>query len=109
MSDTYREVHHWRCLVGREPCSLPTIEARKANWYIRRFTACYWQPMHNNGRHNWQPHTPKWYADHVWNNPQRVKVRDLGRKAKSEYNATGDTETELPTDQHRHGANWSWW
>jgi len=26
-----------------------------------------------------------------------------------EHNAYGDTDIEVPTDQHRHGASWDWW
>jgi hypothetical protein len=107
-ADEYREVHHWRCLVGRAECSLPTFKGS----YNRRFTSCYWQPVHEPWRSRWftwQPTPPKWYVDHVWNNAQRVSVRDRARRAISEYRASHNVETELPKQQHRHCAQWMWW
>lgn len=38
--------------------------------------------------------------------PDRARCRTACQKARSEYNATGDTDVEVPTQQHRHGVDW---
>lgn len=109
IADEYRANHHWKCLVGRDECSLPESQIRLTNrklYWIRRHTSCYWEPLHE--RAWWQPGPPKWYLDHRWNNPERVRVRDTGRKIIAEYRATGDSETEIANYQHRHSGCWYW-
>lgn len=69
---------------------------------------CIWVADWPHGR-NWQPRPPKWYLDHVWNNPMRVKVRDKSRQAVKEYRATGEVDVELPLEQHRHCAHYYYW
>lgn len=56
---------------------------------------------------------PKWFIDHTWNNPERVRERDELKKAVALYNG-GDWEDEdfdfdFPNHQHRHGAGWYYW
>lgn len=60
--------------------------------------------------YNWYPHRkpPKWYRDHVWNNRVRVAVRDQCLVVRAEYRATGDVETVVNVEQHRHCASWLW-
>jgi hypothetical protein len=54
-------------------------------------------------------HVPRWYIDHTWFNPERVRTRDdLGEMAK-EYNANGELEDgDFANHQHRHCSGW-WW
>lgn len=104
ISDHYREVHAIPCIVGKKDCSLP---ARPNSLIYRRFTACYWKVVPDWKW--WMAPPPKWYRDHVWNNPQRVDKRDTLRKAIQEYRATGETDVETRNEQHRHSATWSYW
>lgn len=45
----------------------------------------------------------------VWTGPDRYRVRVATRAAISDIRANGETDIEVPTDQHRHGAQWQWW
>lgn len=105
IADEYQEVHHWRCSVGLIECDVPDnpIEIR----CFRRYTHCYWQPIHK--RVWWQNPPPKWYIDHDWNNPQRVRVRDYAREATKEYNANGKLDSTFQNEQHRHRSTWYYW
>lgn len=108
VAEHYTEHHHWTCSTGRAPCTLPDRKKIRDNYYSRRFTYCWLEPKHD--RIWWHASCPKWFRDHRWNNPQRVKVRDIGRKIVAEYNAGGyDEVTEVPTAQHHHGATWEYW
>lgn len=56
---------------------------------------------------------PKWYRDHTWQNPERVRERDELRKAAALYNAGGYDEDEefdfdFPNFHHRHMSKWYW-
>jgi hypothetical protein len=55
---------------------------------------------------------PKWYRDHIWQNPERVRERDELRKAAAIYNG-GDWDDEdfdfdFPNHNHRHQSKWYW-
>lgn len=106
IGDTYRESHHIECRLDWKPCDLP--EPNDANIY-RRYTRCSLEAIRDDGRHWWMHSPPKWYTDHVWNNPQRVKERDRGRRMIAEYRATGDVDTEIESFQHKHQSKWYWW
>lgn len=106
-ADKYTENHHWTCASGRTPCSLPDRNDKHAIYFSRRFHYCWFEPQHD--RIWWQYSAPKWYRDHRWNNPQRVKVRDRARGMIAEYRGSGYTEDDMPRDQHRHGATWDYW
>ncbi len=96
----------WPPLRGaRRVCDLPPAPVVQRPPTITRSTGCIWWPV--DRRH---PFTspPKWFRDHRWANPQRVAVRDLGRRAAAEYRAGGPVDVELPATQHRHGARWDW-
>lgn len=59
---------------------------------------------------------PKWFVDHTWNNPERVRVRDELRELTKEFNANfgrygargGDADLEFENFQHRHRSRWYW-
>jgi hypothetical protein len=70
-----------------------------------RRAGCHWEAV--NDRHPFSS-PPRWFRDHRWANPQRVAVRDLGRRAAAEYRAGRVVEVELPVNQHRHSARWDW-
>jgi hypothetical protein len=107
VAEHYTEHHHWTCATGRTTCTLPDRKDLRSNYYSRRFTACWFEPKHD--RVWWRYAAPKWYRDHRWNNPQRVKVRDIAQKTIAEYRAMGEAEDTMPRDQHRHAATWEYW
>lgn len=53
---------------------------------------------------------PKWYTDHRWNNPERVRERDQLNSARHLYNTDPEfiDDFDFPNPQHRHGATWDW-
>ena len=55
---------------------------------------------------------PKWYRDHIWYNPERVRERDELRKAAALYNAGGwedeDFDFDFPNNHHKHMGVWYW-
>ena len=52
---------------------------------------------------------PRWYIEHVWHNPERVRERDQLGKMVKEYNAMGELDdADFPAHQSRHCASW-WW
>lgn len=108
LGDWYTVEHHVSCITGNRACDLPDINDRVKRSSFR-WSACHWEPHHANGRYWWQPGPPKWYIDHVWNNPQRVKERDRGRRMIAEYRATGEVDTEIESFQHKHNSKWYWW
>lgn len=65
----------------------------------------------HGGYWRWQSGVPKWYTDHHWNNPERVRERDELKKAAALYNAGGwdeddEFEFDFPNYQHRRSAAW---
>lgn len=103
----YRPVHHWSCIVGRKPCTLPGELFKGQAHYRRRFTACYWDAV--DERNFWEYCPPKAFIDHTWNNPERRRVRDTSRSIAKDYNANGDTELDIPNEQHRHRSTYYYW
>lgn len=97
--------------INKKPCDLPELTRKKLRdlgyWGNRRGTTCFWEPLHE--RNWWQGNPPKWYINHTWYEPERVRIRDHGRKALQDYNANGDTEFDIPNYQHRHRSSWYWW
>jgi hypothetical protein len=106
-SDNYRPVHHWSCSVGRKPCTLPGELFKGQAHYRRRFTSCYWHAV--DERHFWEMAPPKWYIDHTWHNPERVRVRDRGRLIVKDYTANGDTDLEIANYQARNRSKYYYW
>ena len=52
---------------------------------------------------------PKWFTDHLWNGPERVRVRDkLGEARKLANAGEMDDDFDFPNYQARNGAWWSW-
>lgn len=52
---------------------------------------------------------PKTFINHVWNGPMRRAARDDAREVIKEHRATGDIDTIMSTNQHRHCAAWLYW
>lgn len=94
---------HHECDLPAEPVYCwPTI----SRWRAVQTTRCFWRPDLSHIS-PW-PRPPRWYVEHVWHNPERVRVRDDLRAAAAEYRATGTVDTEPEPRQGRGSARWGW-
>lgn len=106
----------WQRWARTHTCNLPEhpVRQRPIPWKIRRLTPmCQWAPTYPSCRENRKltigRHVPRWYVNHVWTEPERVRERDQLRNLAREYNAHGDLEDgDFPNWQHRRGATWYW-
>lgn len=79
----------------------------QGKWYRWYNTQCGWSLPRHEARY--YSTVPKWYVDHTWNNPERVRVRDRLREAAKSYNAGEELDDyDFPNHQHRHRARWLW-
>lgn len=111
------EPWHFRCpysLWGRDwsrECTLPDEPVRE-QYFATKHGHCHWSPMWPSWRQaRWRhiPPTPKWFVDHHWNNPERVRERDQLGKMVKEFNATGMVaDGDFANYRGRHGARWAW-
>lgn len=84
---------------------LANSKSRRWNWYNRCGRSFSRTTDYHYGKS-----VPKWYIDHTWNNPQRVRVRDSLNLAKQWYNGGDDLEDfDPPNEQHHHRSSWYWW
>lgn len=108
------EPDHWGCLFNRGEfeCDLPDSPVRQhpnppryGEYYHCRWSYEWpWRYGRRSYRHGG---VPKWYVDHVWNGPERVRERDDLRALRDEYNAHGDLEDgDFPCWQTRSFARW---
>lgn len=105
-----------RTTPARRQCDLPP-EPIIAQYQARRRhngRGCSWDPAYppgvdEHGRDRVHVSVPKWFVDHIWNNPSRVRARDECRQAAKEYRASGEVDVVPTTDQHRHCAGWAWY
>lgn len=91
------------------PCDIEAFDSTRSDGGRYRFRdgRCgYSLPFHEA---RWHTAPPKWYRDHVYHNPERVRTRDTLLAAKKDWNANGDTEIEVEERQGRHSATWLWW
>lgn len=58
---------------------------------------------------NWMTPSPLWFIQTRFRRPERQQVQRAARLAATDYNTNGDTEVEVPVDQHRQSAQWLWW
>jgi hypothetical protein len=85
------------------------LENPKRRRYWNWFNTCG-RSFSSNTDYYYGQSVPKWYVDHTWNNPERVRVRDVLNKAKQWYNGGDDLEDfDFPNEQHRHRSSWYWW
>lgn len=106
----------------RHPCNLPD-EPRVVNgratytgWSggrgLRYWEQCRWEyvwPAMWGYRSYRQSRPPKWFVDHLWHNPERVRERDDLRALRDEYNRHGNLEDgDFPCWQARHYARRKW-
>jgi hypothetical protein len=96
-------------------CDLPPkplySHYRSVNFRRKGYMHCGWVPVwerDEHGRDRAHSPVPRWFVNHIWTNPIRVKVRDGCRQAIKEYRASGDVDVDLPVDQHHHGAMYYW-
>lgn len=121
---TWWEPDHWGCenhtlrsVFCREcrTCDLPaepdpSSYDRTARFGHRNTWHCLWLPVPDPLLDRvCKRNVPKWYVDHVSNNPNRRREREYNRRAIAEHRATGTVDTDLPGHQHRHRALWLWW
>jgi hypothetical protein len=110
------EPYHWRCsnsrsgwegIIWEYECTLPPLPVREGCTGIHKY--CRWVPVWPY-RHWYGPQSgaPRWYRQQVWYAPDRRKTRNTCLEARKEYRATGESDTEPPTNAHRHCASWSW-
>ena len=109
------EPAHYRCphatRAGRRECDLPP--APNLRQYHRRKLVSVgrrsWEPSDDLVYFLLRPPPPKSFRDDVWTRPQRRAVRDACRAAAKEYRGDREVDTEPPTDQHRHNAQYLYW
>lgn len=123
MSRTRKHAPYWTYATWWEPahglwcnrrydCNLPEHPVRHAGRRPNRVThMCTWEakwPRYRDMHLLFGTNTHRWFIEHYWHNPERVRERDqLGKMAK-EYNATGGIEDgDFPCWQARHGAQWA--
>lgn len=100
----HHQHHSWR--GGTRDCDFKENEyARPSRSYSNNCGWILWSP-----NYWYTTSVPKWFIDHVSNNPERVRVRDDLRNMAREYNAHNDIEDDdFPNNQHHHGASWWYW
>lgn len=128
MSRTDKDVPDWyshnyykpfhRCRMGAgwyygdRDCDLPelTWNAVKEQHPRRNFrTYCEWQPHRELPDSKWYyDRSPSWWMNTVYTVPNRVRVRDQGRKALQDYNANGDTDVDIADFRRKHNGGWYW-
>lgn len=121
----YEPCHHLYCpnAINRmgqkrngvtQPCNLPQRPVRHGGGRTRVWVPlCTWEPVYPPWRQArwlvWKRHTPRWFIQHTWSGPERVRERDLLGKMVREYNATGDlADGDFPSWQARNCARWLW-
>lgn len=118
------EGRYRRVPTGADVCDLLSpADQRERDAHAERFQyswlTCGWQvdwwSPGGGGYRDYSP--PRWYVQHQWHRPERVRARVSLREAAKEYNAKGweedDEEGEgflydYPNYQHRHRARF-WW
>lgn len=117
----YEPCHHLYCenrasragqKAPKQPCNLPERPVRHAGRRTRIYVGlCTWEPVWPSWREaRWQHvnHVPRWYIQHVWHNPERVRSRDKLKQFRKLYNAGDRGDMDYPNWQHRHMATWYW-
>ena len=90
------------------PCDLPPYPIRKRDHrYLgkNRTSRCEWFPKTDINHHSVPP---KWFVNHVWLAPERVRQRDNIGEMKKEYRASRNIDYEFQNFHHRNNARWMW-
>lgn len=109
---TAQSIYTWRRSYGPGDghCDLPDTPVRGQDRFMRLWRpgarSCFWEADLSHVHPTGPP--PRWYVEHRWHNPERVRVRDELRAAAAEWRATGDVEHDPAPRQARHSATWSW-
>lgn len=95
-------------------CDLPPYpivsrdRPRFSRW--RNDLHCIWEPQWPRFPRRYK-HTisvPKWFRDHRWFNPERVRVRDSALDMIKDYRANGHIEMEFQNFDHHNSGQWDW-
>ena len=100
----------WWNRNGARECDLPDEPVRhrpdRHSWRFQGERHCTWEPDWT-GVSPW-PRPRRWFVEHYWHNPERVRSRDTLRAAVADYRANGDTFIAPDPRQARHSASWAW-
>lgn len=101
--------------TDKRPCNLPAEPVRHNSrfMYRRAGHTCSWEPVWPCYRQaRWlvfSKSVPRWYVNHLWHGPERVRERVGLRDMVKEFNGNGDlADGDFPGWQARHCAHWSW-
>lgn len=103
----------WQRWGASRACDLPESAERSAYRQARRGDSpCTWEPIwprYRQMRKLFGHPVPRWYIEHVWHNPERVRERDQLGKMARQYNAEGELDDgDFPNYRARHCASWYW-
>jgi hypothetical protein len=110
--------YYWKgstCSAG-DGCDLPDFHDRtpEPTWHQakdgRVTHDCTWELEHWVFSPYGSTAAPRWYTNHVWHAPERVRERDQLRAAAQLYNAGDDLEDfDFANVHHKHCARgWYW-
>lgn len=94
------------CDLPAEPIVAPEYGSPRAVLIHRR---CIWVPSWHDRIAYGMGTAPSWFNTVYFTRPERARVRDRLTRARQEYRATGDVDTEVDVAQHRHRGNRDWW
>lgn len=98
----------------KQPCNLPAEPHRHDSTFVyrRRGSVCNWEPVWPSRPEMFRlfkKGVPRWFVNHLWHGPERVRERDGLRDMVKEFNGNGDlADGDFPGWQARHCAHWSW-
>lgn len=119
VAEYYEPVHHcaefgrtyWDKHRNKE-CDLHELtfpKLREGGYWGNRWTStCYWVPLRPVGKKHWYDYNPGWWYREVWLEPERARVRDECHRAMQDYNANGDTESDVADYRKKHNGGWYW-
>lgn len=114
---TWWKPYHYGCqhvMFSRgRLCDLPPEPIVAAEYRLPRMVmvhrSCIWVPSYCDQIAHGMGTAPSWFNTIYFTRPERARVRDQLNRARQEYRATRDIDTEIEVAQHRHRGNWDWW
>jgi hypothetical protein len=105
VTNAWEPEHSPDCRARRSACDLPNRPHRQhSNWKLYAGWHCHWSPSGGWRRRS----APRWFINHVWSAPDRMRARIDAQTMRAEHRASGEVDQEPRTAQHRHGALWDW-